>query len=273
MFKAVGSEGATIIVMRTPPGGQTVRMRASMNIIPVIDLKAGLVVRGVAGRREEYRPIVSQLVSEPSPRAVARALVQRFNFRQVYIADLDAIAGQLPNLRAYQDILACGLTPWIDAGVATVEAAQSLLDLGKIIVGLESLRCLAALPRIVDACSAERVVFSLDLKGGRPITSIVSWHDASPDEIAVKVMDIGIRRLIVLDLADVGVGQGTGTLGLVERLHARHPQVEITAGGGVRGIDDLRHLATAGCASALVASALHDGRLTPEEVRWLQQGE
>ena len=244
-----------------------------MNIIPVIDLKAGLVVRGVAGRREEYRPIVSQLVSEPSPQAVAQALAQQFGFQDVYIADLDAIGGKPPSLRAYREIMACGLTPWIDAGVATVEAAQSLLDLGKIIVGLETLKSDAELRRIVDACSGERVIFSLDLKGGRPITSIDAWREASPDEIADRAIQSGVRRLIVLDLADVGVGQGTGTLELVERLHARHPQVEITAGGGVRGIYDLRRLATAGCSSALVASALHDGRLTPEEVRWLQQGE
>ena len=36
--------------------------RSSMKILPVIDLKGGVVVRGVAGRRDEYRPIVSQAV-------------------------------------------------------------------------------------------------------------------------------------------------------------------------------------------------------------------
>lgn len=244
-----------------------------MNVVPVIDLKDGLVVRGVGGRRDEYRPIVSQLVSEPSPQAVAQALTQQFIFQDVYIADLDAIGGKSPSLRAYHEIIASGLKLWIDAGVATVEAAQSLLDLGKIIVGLESLKSDVELRRIVDACSRERVIFSLDLKGGRPITSIDAWREASPDEIAQQIIEVGVRRLIVLDLADVGVGQGTGTLELVERLHARYPQVEITAGGGVRGVDDLRRLAAAGCASALVASALHDARLTREEVQWLQQGE
>jgi phosphoribosylformimino-5-aminoimidazole carboxamide ribotide isomerase len=76
--------------------------------------------------------------------------------------------------------------------------------------------------------------------------------------------------MIVLDLADVGVSRGTGTLDLVRRLRSAHPQLELTAGGGVRGIDDLRQLADAGCDAALVASALHDGRITPDEVRWLQ---
>jgi uncharacterized protein related to proFAR isomerase len=30
-----------------------------MQVIPVIDLKDGVVVHGIAGRREEYRPLVS----------------------------------------------------------------------------------------------------------------------------------------------------------------------------------------------------------------------
>ena len=34
-------------------------------------------------------------------------------------------------------------------------------------------------------------------------------------------------------------------------------------GGGVRGVEDLRRLKRSGASAVLVASALHDGRLTP----------
>ncbi len=37
-------------------------------------------------------------------------------------------------------------------------------------------------------------------------------------------------------------------------------------GGGVRGIDDLQQLARIGCAGALVATAIHEGRLTPADI-------
>jgi phosphoribosylformimino-5-aminoimidazole carboxamide ribotide isomerase len=40
----------------------------------------------------------------------------------------------------------------------------------------------------------------------------------------------------------------------------------VLAGGGVRDLDDLRQLAEFGCDGALVASALHDGRLTAADV-------
>ena len=36
-----------------------------MRVIGVLDLKGGVVVRGVAGRRHEYRPIVSPLSPQP----------------------------------------------------------------------------------------------------------------------------------------------------------------------------------------------------------------
>jgi phosphoribosylformimino-5-aminoimidazole carboxamide ribotide isomerase len=42
--------------------------------------------------------------------------------------------------------------------------------------------------------------------------------------------------------------------------------VQLFAGGGVRGIADLRKVAHIGCAGALVATALHEGRLTRDDV-------
>jgi len=37
-------------------------------------------------------------------------------------------------------------------------------------------------------------------------------------------------------------------------------------GGGVRGAEDLRSVAASGCDAVLVASALHDGRLTAADL-------
>jgi phosphoribosylformimino-5-aminoimidazole carboxamide ribotide isomerase len=44
------------------------------------------------------------------------------------------------------------------------------------------------------------------------------------------------------------------------------PDVDLLAGGGVRGLDDLEQLARIGCAGALVATTIHQGILTPAEV-------
>jgi phosphoribosylformimino-5-aminoimidazole carboxamide ribotide isomerase len=49
----------------------------------------------------------------------------------------------------------------------------------------------------------------------------------------------------------------------VAELAAGLSGVAIYAGGGVRDGDDLRALEAAGATGALVATALHDGRITP----------
>jgi phosphoribosylformimino-5-aminoimidazole carboxamide ribotide isomerase len=72
--------------------------------------------------------------------------------------------------------------------------------------------------------------------------------------------------LIVLDLARVGLGGGTGTEALSARLAEAYPDVEVFAGGGVRGSEDLHRLRACGAAGVLVASALHDRRLQPGDL-------
>jgi phosphoribosylformimino-5-aminoimidazole carboxamide ribotide isomerase len=58
------------------------------------------------------------------------------------------------------------------------------------------------------------------------------------------------------------VNTGTGTDELCGRLAATYSEVEVWAGGGVRGLADLRRLQDCGVRAVLVASALHDGTLT-----------
>ena len=63
----------------------------------------------------------------------------------------------------------------------------------------------------------------------------------------------------------VGMNDGVGTERLCRDLRSADPDLQIIAGGGIRSAGDLRSLETAGCDAALVASALHDGRLSPRD--------
>ena len=77
-----------------------------------------------------------------------------------------------------------------------------------MIVGLESLANRQALVELLMLVGRERLVFSLDLKDGRPITRVPEWRSSEPIEIARSVFELGVRSMIVLDLARVGVGGG-----------------------------------------------------------------
>ena len=137
-------------------------------------------------------------------------------------------------------------------------------------MGLETLADPAQLRPWVDELGPQSLVFSLDMKQGRPLAASPAWCDRSPEAIVAAVVEAGIHRMIVLDLADVGENRGVGTLPLCRQLRSAHPQLELTAGGGVRRADDIRQLATAGCDAVLVASALHDGGLSAADVRQLE---
>jgi phosphoribosylformimino-5-aminoimidazole carboxamide ribotide isomerase len=253
--------------------GTNLRRRA-MLIVPVLDLAAGVVVRGIAGRRHEYRPIESRLAGDPSPSSIGRALAD-FGLSQVYVADLDAIARAEPAWQIYEQLAGLGLQLWIDAGVGDARRAAELCQFADrvpavtgIIVGLESLADSAALAETFRVVPRRLLIFSLDLIAGQPLAA-QGWPASEAETIARVAIAAGARRLIVLDLARVGGGGGVGTLDLCRRLLLERPELQIIAGGGVRGPADLEELAAAGCLGALVASALHDGGLTPADCRRL----
>jgi phosphoribosylformimino-5-aminoimidazole carboxamide ribotide isomerase len=239
-----------------------------MRILPVLDLKAGQVVHGIAGRRQEYRPIVSRLTASCHPVDVAKAFLEHFGFGELYVADLDAIGGVPPTLPTYAAILSLGVRLWIDAGIRDLTMARPLADLGvdSIVIGLESVTGPEELARICAELGSRRTVFSLDLKEGKPLGDTSKWKEVDAFSIALQAIDLGVERVIVLDVARVGMNAGLGTEEICKRLILAYPRVEFLTGGGVRNMADLRRLKRLGVRAALVASALHDGRITPADL-------
>jgi phosphoribosylformimino-5-aminoimidazole carboxamide ribotide isomerase len=112
---------------------------------------------------------------------------------------------------------------------------------------------------MVDALGGDHVAFSVDLRDGRPMGTIA--RDVAPERIAAQAARAGVCALVVVDLARVGAGTGLD-VDMLARVRDAAPAVRLAAGGGVRGPADLERIAAAGCDAALVATALHDGRLT-----------
>jgi phosphoribosylformimino-5-aminoimidazole carboxamide ribotide isomerase len=244
-----------------------------MRILPVLDLMNGVVVRGVGGRRHEYRPIVSALTASAKPVDVARTFRDHFGLEELYLADLDAIAGSQPAFSIYRDLSAHGFRLWVDAGIGPEGAHLDMLQtagVASLIAGLESLSGPDELSDLLARFSSARLVFSLDLNNGEPLGKAV-WSGRDPWSIAEQAIALGVERLLVLDLASVGSRQGTATESLCERLRTAFPKLEITAGGGVRGADDVRRLLRIRVDNVLVASALHEGQLKRADIE-LGQG-
>ena len=227
-----------------------------MEIIPVIDLKDGVVVRARMGQRDQYRPIETPLAPSSDPVDVVRGLLSVSAFRTLYVADLDAIErkGDARTALARVKSAFSQLSVWVDNGLADADAARAFLDDGTdhLVLGSEA----QADHRLVESLRDDpRVILSLDFR-----------HDTfiGPPSLLASP-EIWPQRIIVMTLARVGSAAGPD----LERLAAIRKISEnrqIYAAGGVRHAVDLAAIKRAGIAGALVASSLHDGRLTRADI-------
>ncbi|HTW28983.1 MAG TPA: HisA/HisF-related TIM barrel protein [Acetobacteraceae bacterium] len=229
-----------------------------MDVVPVLDLKSGQVVHATGGRREAYAPITTPLAGSSEPAAVLDGLLRLFRFGHVYVADLDAIERRGDHAVLLDDLFRTrpGITPWIDAGIADAGAAQAFLadHTGAVVIGSES----QASPDLLAALRAdERLLLSLDFRGNDFL---------GPAELLADP-DLWPSRVIVMTLARVGMARGPD-VARAAQIVRRATRSRVYAAGGVRDETDLRALAAAGVAGALVATALHNGELS---AAWLRQ--
>ena len=241
-----------------------------MEVIPVIDLKGGAVVHARLGQRALYRPIETPLAAGSEPRAVVTGLLSLHPFATLYVADLDAIGnhgkdsadsnnGEHGNDGAIAQLKRRfpQLTLWVDRGVASATGAEEWLarGWGDLVLGSESLTDSATALRFADD---PRVILSLDFRGPefQGPANLIEAAEAWP------------RRVIAMTLDRVGshAGPDLGRLRAIKDLAGRR---KVYAAGGVRDVADLRALQEASIAGALVATSLHNGRITSEDLRAL----
>jgi phosphoribosylformimino-5-aminoimidazole carboxamide ribotide isomerase len=245
-----------------------------MLVLPVLDVQQGVSVHGRAGQRSKYRPVKSLLASDSEPLGLAKAFRERLSLSDLYLADLDAICFQRPNLALYDQLQSAGFGVWLDAGICDLATALSLQHLWGSrgwhpIVALETLASEGELRELLAWFTPPGMVLSLDLENGRPRTRIAAWHDLTAIDLALQLVALGVQRLILLDLTRVGTGQGTGTQELIRMLREQHGSLQLIGGGGVASFRDALELAQTGCDGILLASTLHDGRIGPAETRQL----
>jgi HisA/HisF family protein len=227
-----------------------------VNILPVLDLLGGVVVRARMGERHRYQPIVSPLSPTSDPVDIMRGLLSVHPFTTIYLADLDAIQGTGGNDQALHRLRAefPALTLWVDNGLAGVDSAQRWLDagLGHPVIGSESQKDMTLVRHMAGD---GRAVLSLDFRG-----DAFQGPPALLDEV-----EAWPQTLIVMTLARVGSGAGPD----LDRLCAIRDAAagrDVYAAGGVRDANDLKVLRRAGLAGALVATSLHDGRLRGSDI-------
>ncbi|HEY7896209.1 MAG TPA: HisA/HisF-related TIM barrel protein [Gemmatimonadaceae bacterium] len=239
-----------------------------MRLIPVLDLCGGLAVHARGGARARYAPVVSRLApgARRGDAAAIAAAYAASGAGSIYVADLDAIEGREPQESLVAACCAAAgpaTRVWIDAGIATPDAAARWLGVRgveRVIVGLETLSDMGALVDTARAVGPGRVVFSVDLRDGVPDARDDVLRRLSPVELARAGVRAGAASVLQLDLARVGSGAGVDEA-LAREIAMGVAPAELLVGGGIADLGAVHRLSALGVAGVLVASALHDGRI------------
>ncbi|WP_202319227.1 HisA/HisF family protein [Archaeoglobus neptunius] len=219
-----------------------------MRVFFVVDIKNGSVVAGKSGERERYQPVshVSSLVKSDEPVDVISEIKPRF----LYAADLDRITGKGDNFDILHQI-----APMVDELIADCgfRRSEELENLPFIpVVGTETF----------DITHLDRKCYvSLDFKGKFLDASgrFRSW------QAAVEFLNsFDLPGIIVLPIHSVGTMKPDFSLLNIALEVSENP---VMIGGGISGMDDLLRLKEMGCRGALVATAVHRGRIPVEIIR------
>jgi phosphoribosylformimino-5-aminoimidazole carboxamide ribotide isomerase len=230
-----------------------------MNIYPAIDLRGGNCVRLVKG------DFSRETIYSTDPGAMAREWASA-GASSIHVVDLDgALAGESRNLEAIKAIMKEGGIPIeVGGGIRNMSHIERLLTAGvhQVILGSAAVKN----PELVkEACKAYpgRIVVGIDAKNGD--VAVEGWEASGhiqAEELAKKMADAGVERIIFTDIARDGMLSGVNVEATVAV--AKASGLKVTASGGVASLEDLKILKkreTDGIEGCIIGKALYTGAI------------
>jgi len=242
-----------------------------MDLIPVLDLLDGKVVHGKEGDRDNYKPVESIFAENAEPVTITKAFKDKLGLDKFYIADLNSIQGDGDNYSVLKEIADVGdISIIADLGWSSKDDVDgSVLEaVDDIIIGTENLVSMEFINYILERAGKENVIVSIDMENGELLTGIRGLE--GPEEAVERMVNAGVRKVILLDLRRVGSEKGVNTR--VETIIERFPDLEMITGGGIRDAEDAIKLFEKGFEGLLIATAFHKGAISREDVERIEDG-
>jgi phosphoribosylformimino-5-aminoimidazole carboxamide ribotide isomerase len=224
----------------------------------VLDILNGAVVHAVRGERSHYEPVdrFSKIVSTSKPLAILQEILPR----EVYVADLNQIMGRGDNLAVIKQISSLAKT-MADTGISSAGDFDRLPASVSNVIGTET----ASMQLIEDASKKHGIIVSIDMKNRKILSRDPQLSGQTPLQLLKSLNRLTLQGVILLELDRVGTSAGIDMQFLEEaRAAAEHPLI---LGGGVKGEEDLRALEEMSFSGALLATALHNGRIPAVRVQ------
>jgi|TARA_Y100001949_G_scaffold120735_1_gene102695 phosphoribosylformimino-5-aminoimidazole carboxamide ribotide isomerase len=234
-----------------------------MLIIPVIDLSHGIVVHAICGKRKSYRPITSTISDNCKPESILSAFLKLYPFKVIYIADLDAIQGNGNQSKLINNFALkykeCEF--WVDAGIHQILTRKSNKTNKniKFILGSENNIALHDYEKTIK--SNPDILLSLDFNEKGLINNSYLLNSSS----------IWPKKVIVMMLHRVGSNNGIDTKHL-KNIISLNKNSEIYLAGGIKNSNDIKSLNSKNIKGCLIATALHQQKITKKELNLFFNG-
>lgn len=235
-----------------------------MIIIPAIDLRGGRCVRLTQGQAS------AETVYSENPVAIAKQWYDA-GAEMLHIVNLDGAMNldDSKNIRVMSDILyQINLPIQFGGGVRALDEVKRLDDLGvtRIVVGTAAIENPQLLQALLDDFGST-IVVGIDAREGK--VALRGWQktaDMTAIDLAQKVADMGVERIVYTDIARDGMLSGINLE--ATREIAELSGLKVTASGGVATLDDIyavKELQEFGVDSLIIGKALYEGAFTLEE--------
>ena len=232
-----------------------------MITIPAIDLKDGLCVRLLQGKKED------STVYSDDPASTAHKW-ESCGARLLHVVDLDgAFTGNQKNFESIRKIReAVNMEIEVGGGIRDMERIDRLVSLGvnRVILGTVAIEK----PELVkEACGKypDKVLVGIDAKNG--LVAVKGWVEVTAvkaRELALQMQDYGVAGIIYTDISKDGMMTGPNIEATREMVEALN--IPVIASGGVSSITDITNLmAIKNLWGAITGKALYSGAIDLKE--------
>jgi phosphoribosylformimino-5-aminoimidazole carboxamide ribotide isomerase len=223
----------------------------------VFDILNGAAVHALRGERSRYKPVAS--FSQVTDSSDPLQILDELRPARVYVADLDRIMGRGDNLSLISEISTRTRTI-ADTGASKLSDLASLPSSVIPVLGTET----ASLSLMEELSGQRRMIASLDMANHRVLSRDEALADCSPFEVLEELNHLDLEEIIILELNRVGTSAGLDEAFLKKAAGiSSHPLI---LGGGVKDEGDLLTLEEIGFCGALVATAVHNGKIP---LKWI----
>ena len=239
----------------------------SCKIIPVVDLRNGVVVRAVAGDRANYKQLDNAAFKSNDLCRIIEVLLKLSRSNILYVANLNGIAGDYSYDSILYEIMRkfSKVEIWVDNGFRDLRELNNFREgfsswcekKGYSLCSGENIVPVFGTETIADNSSYKKIFSTLE----EAVLSIDKKNNVILGLVTIDtILKMLPKRVILMNLDKVGTNSGPD-INWLKNMTQRNLKVEFFGAGGLRDRDDYEIVARYKAAGWLVGSALFNSMM------------